>query len=296
MGEKPRCQRGVDVKCFRRSMSEFKYACPVCGQHIKCDSSQAGSVMECPTCFQKITVPQAPATADQKFILTGTKVSEKKTSPPGFDAAIPATPKKNSTWAIVITLVLALAAAGAAILFVFPRAPLKNGAAGLGTWGTAAEFDHFVVTKGNRVLFKSNFPAGTEGWRFGNGDWTTQDGYLRQSTLALDCRAMAGETGWSGYTVSVRARKVGGNEGFLILFNAIDKDNWTWWNVGGWGNTKCAIENCVSGNKSTLGDAVAGKIETGKWYDLRVELSGPHIRCYLNNALVQDATYPAPKP
>ncbi len=59
------------------AMSEFKYACPVCGQHIKCDSSQAGSVMECPTCFQKITVPQAPASADQKFIITGTKVGER---------------------------------------------------------------------------------------------------------------------------------------------------------------------------------------------------------------------------
>jgi len=51
-------------------MSEFKYACPVCGQHIRCDSSQAGSVMECPTCFQKITVPQAPASEEQKLILT----------------------------------------------------------------------------------------------------------------------------------------------------------------------------------------------------------------------------------
>ena len=55
-------------------MSEFKYACPVCGQHVICDSSQAGSVLECPTCFQKITVPQAPASDEQKFIITGTKV------------------------------------------------------------------------------------------------------------------------------------------------------------------------------------------------------------------------------
>lgn len=61
-------------------MSEFKYACPICGQHIKCDVSQAGTVMECPTCFQKITVPQAPATAEQKFILTGSKVMTKKFS------------------------------------------------------------------------------------------------------------------------------------------------------------------------------------------------------------------------
>ena len=59
-------------------MSEFKYACPVCGQHIKCDSSQTGTVMDCPTCFQKIVVPQAPADADPKFILTGTQYVEKK--------------------------------------------------------------------------------------------------------------------------------------------------------------------------------------------------------------------------
>ena len=59
-------------------MSEFKYACPVCGQHIKCDSSQVGTVMECPTCFQKITVPQAPDTDDQKLIITGTKVGSER--------------------------------------------------------------------------------------------------------------------------------------------------------------------------------------------------------------------------
>jgi DNA-directed RNA polymerase subunit RPC12/RpoP len=67
-------------------MSEFKYACPVCGQHIKCDSSQAGTVMECPTCFQKIIVPQAPE-GEQTFILTGTKV--------GGERPTPSTPQAN---------------------------------------------------------------------------------------------------------------------------------------------------------------------------------------------------------
>src|ERR1035437_7559588 len=71
------CCRRADVKYCHRSMSEFKYACPVCGQHMMCDSSQGGSVMECPTCFQKITAPQAPVSGDAKFILTGTKVSER---------------------------------------------------------------------------------------------------------------------------------------------------------------------------------------------------------------------------
>ena len=58
-------------------MSEFKFACPVCGQHMKCDATQGGSVMECPTCFQKIIAPQPPASDDQKFILTGRRSAEK---------------------------------------------------------------------------------------------------------------------------------------------------------------------------------------------------------------------------
>jgi DNA-directed RNA polymerase subunit RPC12/RpoP len=91
-------------------MSEFKYACPVCGQHIKCDSSQAGSVMDCPTCFQKITVPQAPASDDQKFILTGSKVTEKKTSVPAAAGDVAATEKKFPA-AVVLVLLLVVGAA-----------------------------------------------------------------------------------------------------------------------------------------------------------------------------------------
>jgi DNA-directed RNA polymerase subunit RPC12/RpoP len=98
-------------------MSEFKYACPVCGQHIKCDSSQAGSVMECPTCFQKITVPQAPSSDDQKFIITGTKVGERPAPNIPVDRAVPA-PEKNFPMAAVVALLVLACAAGAAA-FVF---------------------------------------------------------------------------------------------------------------------------------------------------------------------------------
>src|SRR5271165_1544110 len=56
-------------------MSEFKFACPVCGQHITADSSASGKQIECPTCFQKILAPQAPLSGDPKLILSGSKVS-----------------------------------------------------------------------------------------------------------------------------------------------------------------------------------------------------------------------------
>ena len=109
------------------SMSEFKYACPVCGQHIKCDSSQTGSTMVCPTCFQKIIVPQAPATDDQKFILSGSQVGDR---PPVKDPeANPyaATQVKGFPGAVVVMLILLFIGVAAAFVYrgtIFkPRSP-----------------------------------------------------------------------------------------------------------------------------------------------------------------------------
>jgi DNA-directed RNA polymerase subunit RPC12/RpoP len=111
-------------------MSEYKYACPVCGQHMMCDSSQAGSVMECPTCFQKIIAPQAPSGDDQKFVLTGTKVGERpapKIPTAGFTAG---SGGKNSSLGtiVVIVVIIGLLGAGAAV-FAFRGTIFKSGAA-----------------------------------------------------------------------------------------------------------------------------------------------------------------------
>jgi DNA-directed RNA polymerase subunit RPC12/RpoP len=53
-------------------MSEFKFTCPVCGQHIAADSSASGLQIECPTCFQRIIIPQAPASGS-KYLLSATQ-------------------------------------------------------------------------------------------------------------------------------------------------------------------------------------------------------------------------------
>jgi DNA-directed RNA polymerase subunit RPC12/RpoP len=103
-----------------RAMSEFKYACPVCGQHIKCDSTQAGATMECPTCFQKIVVPQAPASDNPKFIITGTKVGAERPLPAAVVNAAeapPPAPEKSSLVPAILLGVVVLAAAG--LLFAF---------------------------------------------------------------------------------------------------------------------------------------------------------------------------------
>ncbi len=48
-------------------MSEFKFSCPHCNQHIKCDESASGRQIECPTCHHLIRIPPDPGkTADYR--------------------------------------------------------------------------------------------------------------------------------------------------------------------------------------------------------------------------------------
>ena len=107
-------------------MSEFKFACPVCGQHITADSSTSGGQIECPTCFQKIVVPQAPTSQDGKFILSASQVA--KPRPASAEAASQLGPlqpsSSRSSVPATIALVVLVCAAGAA-LFVFRNRILK---------------------------------------------------------------------------------------------------------------------------------------------------------------------------
>jgi hypothetical protein len=56
------------------TISELKFACPVCRQHIACDPGLGGLQMECPTCLAKIIIPKAPTGATTKLILRARQV------------------------------------------------------------------------------------------------------------------------------------------------------------------------------------------------------------------------------
>jgi alpha-L-arabinofuranosidase len=169
--------------------------------------------------------------------------------------------------------------------------PVKSGAIGLGTWRTEAEFKDLKVTQGSETLFSCDFADGTKGWRLHGGEWSVEDGALRQKAMGENIRAFAGDKSWKNYTYSLRARKLSGAEGFLIPFLVQDETAKAWWNIGGWGNTRHAIEM----DGVTGGDA-SGRIETGRWYDIRIEVSDARIRCYLDGQLVHDVTIPPTKP
>ena len=122
-------------------------------------------------------------------------------------------------------------------------------------------------------------------WQRGLGNWSVNGEVYRQGRMLADCRSFAPAADWTDYVYEVKARKTGGGEGFLILFRVQDKDHFYWWNVAGWGNSRHAVETRPRG---PLQDPKSGRIEIGRWYDIRIELKGDSIRCYLDGKLVHD--------
>jgi alpha-L-arabinofuranosidase len=168
---------------------------------------------------------------------------------------------------------------------------VKSGGIGVGTWRTQAEFKDIRVTSGDETLFACDFANGTGGWKLRGGNWAAEDGILRQKALAENVRAFAGDKAWNNYIYSLKARKLGGAEGFLISFLVQDENAKAWWNLGGWGNTRHGIEMDGIG-----GHDVPGTIETGRWYDIRVEVKDATVRCFLDGKLIHDVKWQATKP
>jgi alpha-L-arabinofuranosidase len=178
-----------------------------------------------------------------------------------------------------------------------PPLPASHGGIGVGTWHTTAEYKDITVTQAGKTLFASDFNEGLKGWKPTKGSWEAKDGVLSQTDVKQEPHIVTGDGNWQDYTLDVKARKTAGNEGFLILFHALDKNNYLWFNVGGWGNTKSAIQQARDGSEAELISEYAPfTVEPDKWYDIRVECKGLGIKCYVDDKLICQATEAPAKP
>lgn len=161
----------------------------------------------------------------------------------------------------------------------------------LATWNTQAEFAQFRITQNSRELANETFASGATNWRAEAGTWTVENGTYHQTANTEPALArLTTVTGPGDYTISLRARKTGGAEGFLIGFRAADATNYYWWNLGGWNNTRDGVEKSTGGTKSLAGGDRAGGIELNRWYDVRIEALGNRVRCYLDGVLRHEFT------
>ena len=147
---------------------------------------------------------------------------------------------------------------------------------GFCTWATQASFTH------PDPLPKSGPPE------FVSGQWQMNaDGSASQVSMGERCIAMCRAHVGDHYTVKFKARKDAGNEGFIVVFNYVDSLNYDWVNFGGWGNTQHGIEHVTNGGKGQIATK-PGHIETGRWYDVTLQMAGDSLKCWLDEELVFD--------
>ena len=150
------------------------------------------------------------------------------------------------------------------------------------------------VTDGSETLLSEPLLENAKNWTASAGKWEAADGVYRQTSNAQPAISRCSTAFDSQkYVLTLKARKTGGSEGFLIGFGPANGGNDFWWNIGGWGNTRHAIEkNQGPTARGVIGRDVPGKIEKDRWYSIRVEVDGKRIKCFLDDVLIHDIVDP----
>ena len=163
------------------------------------------------------------------------------------------------------------------------KAPNDQGYIGLGTWNNSAEFkDLKVVSPTGKILYQNNFTKNMDGWEIKGGDWSVKDGVLRQTAFADNSTAFVGDKSWKDYTITVKARKISGDNGIQIYFRNKNKDERIRWEMGGNGNTAFMMQNGMTNEN------LPGSIEANRWYDINIEVKGTRVKAFLDGKLIQD--------
>ncbi|MFD2797516.1 alpha-L-arabinofuranosidase C-terminal domain-containing protein [Promicromonospora vindobonensis] len=165
-----------------------------------------------------------------------------------------------------------------------------SGGVFLSTWNTQAAYDDVRVTdnESGEVLFSDSFDDGSQ-WDPKSGSWAVSDGeYVQSAGNVTDARSIitdAYSKDWDNYTLELDARKLAGSEAFLVGFAAGGQDDFYWWNLGGWNNTRQALQRADGGPAGEVAAVEGHRMETGKDYRVKVVVSGRTIELYLDGEL-----------
>jgi alpha-N-arabinofuranosidase len=126
----------------------------------------------------------------------------------------------------------------------------------------------------------------------GGGAWSIKNGVLTQSEESPNIRLTFGDPAWRDYEYTLEARRTGGAEGFLVMFRVKSDDDFYWMNLGGYGNTRHALERGRTGEGrwGVIRDAGPGSIQYDRWYKIRIRCEGRRYQVWLDGEQILDFT------
>ncbi len=95
------------------------------------------------------------------------------------------------------------------------------------------------------------------------------------------------------YTIETKAKKEGGPEGLILMFNYVDPKNYCWLNLGSMFNEYHAIECAIDGQRLVVA-SVPGSIEKDRWYDIRLDVDDNNVKAYLDGKEILSTTLTGP--
>lgn len=173
--------------------------------------------------------------------------------------------------------------------------PIFTGGIGFGTWDTQSEFKEVEVIQNGEIVYKSDFINNAGEWDRIRGSWTVKDSALAQTAEGPQRLAVLNNKTFDTYTLKLKARRTGGLNAFMIPFAVKDSNTYMRAHIGSWWNAACVFEKVENGYEvAGLTDQkrLMQPMETGKWYDVRLEVGMDKVDCYLNDTLLMSYSEP----
>lgn len=174
--------------------------------------------------------------------------------------------------------------------------PKFSGSIGLATWDTEAEYKDITVVQQGDTVYSSRRDSQLTDWLPVRGSWNKQPGLLAQTAAGAQQLAILKDHHFNAYTLSLKARKTGGVNVFIIPFAVKDTNTCLRAHIGSWLNSNAMFESLTNGyDVAGISNPVRLKapLESGRWYDIRLEVSNDEVKCFVDNSLLM--TYREPQ-
>ncbi len=161
-----------------------------------------------------------------------------------------------------------------------------SGRIGLGGWNTDNEYRELKVTLPDGRVIEADMERG---WTPKGGTWSAADGTLSQEGPGvMRWSIWDSPEEFSDCSISVKARKKSGDEGFILYFGMQGETGYVL-NIGGWGNQTTAFQHMVGADMPQIPNNIAQQVETGRWYDIRIDIHGDSFTYSLDGKRMLEA-------
>ena len=161
-----------------------------------------------------------------------------------------------------------------------------SGRIGLGGRNTDNEYRELKVTLPDGRVIEADMERG---WTPKGGTWSAADGTLSQEGPGvMRWSIWDSPEEFSDCSISVKARKKSGDEGFILYFGMQGETGYVL-NIGGWSNQTTAFQHMVGADMPQIPNNIAQQVETGRWYDIRIDIHGDSFTYSLDGKRMLEA-------